>query len=292
LEAKGDPAGRYKVGDVIEQEVIFDRKSACCFTDITLGQGAQYGFISSIKITKVNVDGSLVAEQTIVKTKLFDADPDLKASLAEALEKAQGTQFELAVAQNGDVTRLKGLKDPIRVLAGKDAGPGQTLRMWSLMDVDAWKELAGLTFFQPDQPLKARVTWNRSVAHDWGPLGGWRGKTVYVAAGKQPGKAALERIDYRHEIVHKPPRPGAEGDLPIRVTKAAFQTLTAGGAILYDPATHRTTTAQENFRVRGSVFVNVAGTDLEIALEEQQGFRLTILEPAARALVGQPPAKK
>ncbi len=292
LQASVDPAGRYKVGDVVDQDVVFTRKSSFRIVGTEVGQGAQYAFSSSIAITKVNADGSLVAEQTIVKTKLIDADPDLKASLAAALDKAQGMKFELAVAQNGDVTSLKGLKDPLRVLAGKDAAAGQSLRLWSLLDADAWKELAGLTFFQPEKPLKAKVTWNKPVTHDWGPLGSWRGRTVYVAAGKQAVKPNLERIDYGHEIYYKPPLAGADRDLPIRVMKAEFQTAGAGGAILYDAATHRSTVAEETFRVRGAVQVSLAGTDAVIEMEEQQGFRLTMQEPAKRAMVGQPPLSR
>lgn len=88
-----------------------------------------------------------------------------------------------------------------------------------MLDADAWNELAGL---------------------------------VYLAAGKQPKQTNLERIDYGHEIYYKPPAMGADRDLPFRIQKVAFQTILAGGAILYDPATNRTTAAEETFRVRAT----------------------------------------
>ncbi len=240
-------------------------------------------------VTKVNADGSLAVEQRIRTAKLIDADPSTKAELAAALEKAQGTKFEIAVNAAGDVTELKGLKDPIRIQAGPNVMPGQSLRLWSLLDADAWKELAGLTFFQPDKPLKPGATWSRPAAHDWGPLGTWRGKTVYVV-GKPVAKPLAERIDYAHDIYHRPPAAGADKGLPFRVLRPEFKAVQAGGSILYDPEMRRAKAAEETFRVRGGVVVSLAGTEAAIELEELQGFRLTITDRTRRELVGSPDA--
>lgn len=282
-----EPAGRYRAGDAFDQEVVVSRRSAFRVLGAEVTQGAQYSFTSSVVVTKVNADGSLAVEQQIRTAKLLDADASMKGELTAALEKAQGTKFEIAVSPVGEVTELKGLKDPIRVLAGKDAMPGQSLRMWSLLDTDAWKELAGLTFFQPDKPPKAGVTWSRPVTHDWGPLGTWRGKTVYVV-GKPTAKPVRERIDYAHDIYHRPPAEGADKALPFRVRKTEFKTVLASGAILYDPSWRRTTAAEETFRVRGAVLVSIAGTEAAIEMEELQHFRLTVTDRTKRELVGDP----
>ncbi len=288
---QADIDSRFKVGDTFNQEVVFSRKSDFRFVGAEFSQAARYAIRSSILISKVHADGSYVAEQTIGKAIWLDGDADSKPTLIEALEKAKGTKFELTFSRNHEVTELKGLKDPIRVAAGKNAAMGQSLRLWSLLDADAWKELAGLTFFFAETPLKAKMNWNKPVSHDWGPLGSWNGKTVYLAAGKQPKQTNLERIDYRHEIYYKPPAVGADRDLPFRIQKVAFQTILAGGAILYDPATNRTTAAEETFRVRGNIQVSLVGMDAAIEMEEAQGFRLTIEQPATNALVGTPGAK-
>lgn len=290
LEATIEPAGHYKVGDVIRQDVLFSRSSSYQIAGVDLAQSAEYAIQSSIEIAKVNADGSMVAVQTVDATRLIRSDAEMKAELADALDKAKGTKFELAIAPNGDVTALDGLKDPIRVKRGNDADPSRSLRLWSLLDADAWKELAGLTFFQPGQPLKPKASWSRSTQHDWGPLGKWDGKTLFVAAGKQPGRGQLERIDYRHDLAHVPPKAGADRDLPIRISKADFRIVSAAGAILYDPGTSRATMADEWFRVRGSLIVTLDGLNATIAMEEQQAFRLTIGEPKVRDLVGRPPA--
>ncbi len=288
---QADIDSRFKVGDTFNQEVVFSRKSDFRFVGAEFSQAARYAFRSKIVISKVNADGSYVAEQTIGKAIWLDGDVDSKPTLIEALVKTQGTKFELTFSRNHEVTELKGLKDPILVAAGKNAAMGQSLRLWSLLDADAWKELAGLTFFYAEKPLKAKQTWNKPVSHDWGALGSWNGKTVYLAAGKQPKQTNLERIDYRHEIYYKPPALGADRDLPFRIQKAAFQTILAGGAILYDPTTNRTAAAEETFRVRGNIQVSLAGMDAAIEMEEAQGFRLTIEQPATNALVGTPGAK-
>jgi hypothetical protein len=279
--------GRYRVGDSFDQDVVVSRRSAFRVLGAEVAQGGQYSFTSSVVVTRVNEDGSLVAEQRIRTAKLIEADANTKADLAAALEKAQGTKFEIVVSPTGVVTELKGLKDPILVQAAKNAMPGQSLRLWSLLDADAWKELAGLTFFQPDKPLKAGATWSRPIAHDWGPLGTWRGKTDYLVA-KPPPKAVTERIDYRHDIYHRPPADGADKGLPFRVLKAEFKPLVASGAILYDPSWRRTTAAEETFRVRGGVVVSLAGTEAAIEMEELQGFRLTVTDRTKRELIGAP----
>ena len=290
LESNVEPAGRYRVGDVIRQEVSFARKSAYQIAGVDLGQSAEYGFQSSIVIAKVRADGSLVAVQTIGSTKLIAADADMKANLTDALEKVQGTKFEIAVAPNGEITGLEGLKDPVRIARSKDAAdPTQSLRLWSLLDSDAWKELAGLTFFQPGQPLKPKASWSKPAEHDWGPLGRWSGKTVFLASGK-PAKSKLERIDFRHDLSHRPPTAEAQKDLPIHLAKADFRIVAAGGAILYDPATSRATAADELFRVRGSLIATLEGLNAVIAMEETQAFRLIVGEPKEQALVGRPPA--
>lgn len=282
-----EPAGRYRVGDAFDQEVVVSRRSAFRVLGVESASGAQYSFTSSVVVTKVNADGSLVAEQRIRAAKLLDADASMKAELTAALEKAQGAKFEISVNPAGDVTKLEGLKDPIRVLAGKDAMPGQSLRLWSLLDTDAWKELAGLTFFQPGKPLKAGVTWQRPAAHDWGPLGTWRGRTVYIV-GKQQPKVVAERIDYAHDIYHRPAGAGADKELPFRVLKTEFKTVLASGAIAYDASWRRTTAAEETFRVRGAVLVSVGGVEAAIEMEELQGFRLTVTDRTKRELVGNP----
>lgn len=272
----GQPAGRLRVGNAFEQDVTLTRRSACRVLGVEIAQAARYSLGSTLEVVKANADGTLVVRQTIKTAKLLDADRDFAPTLATALEKAKGTAFDLTVGPTGEVTALTGLKDPVQVLAGKDAALGQTLRLWSILDADAWKELAGLTFFQPE----AKKTWDRGIEHDWGPLGSWRGKTVYTA-----GKSGA--FDYRHDLYYRPPAPGADKGLPFRVVKADFKPPTSRGTIVYDPARRRVASAEEAFRVYGAVLVSAGGADVAIELIEEQGFKLRVTEPTTtRDLVG------
>ena len=79
----------------------------------------------------------------------------------------------------------------------------------------------------------------------------------------------------------------------MRVLRADFKPLAAGGVILYDAARDRVTAAEEAFRVRGAVVVSAGGVEAAVEMEEWQGFRLRVVEPGAPVLEGQlPPAGK
>lgn len=281
---------RYKVGDTFAQEVVVSRRSAFRVLGIEVVKGAQYAFASTFAITKVNDDGSLEATQTIKTARLIDVDGDMRASLAAALAKTQGVKFNLTVAANGEVTELKGLKDSIQVRMGKDEDVGASLRIWSVLDTDAWKELGSRTFFVPERPLReqpslsdpaAHEPWTRDAAHDWGALGRWKGKTAY-AVGKKPDKAGLEHIEYAHKLTYQPPAAGSDRDLPLKIIKSDFKIVGAGGVILYNPAVRKVTRAEEAFRVRGAVLVSLGGLESAIEMEELQGFRILIPDTAVR----------
>jgi hypothetical protein len=276
---------RFKVGDTFTQEVVVTRKSIFRVAGLDVEKWAQYTITSSFTITKADADGSLVAEQTIQSAKLLDADPDMKESVTAALAKAKGIKFEIVVLASGEVKELKGLKDTIQVRTGPDVAVGQSLRLWSLLDTDAWKELDGLTFFQPEQtspgtpPLKK---WTRPADHDWGPLGSWSGQTAYALVGKVPGKPGLTRYDYRHDLRYKAPPAGAGANLPLKIQKTEFKLQTAAGVIAFNPAVRKVAAAEEAFRVRGTVVASLGGLEVTIELEEQQGFRVAVPSVAAK----------
>jgi hypothetical protein len=281
-----EPAGRYQVGDTFVQQVTVTRTSAFGVLGVVTIQGAEYVLTSKCEVTMVNADGSIVVTQTVQTGKLLDASADMKDGLTDALKKAQGAKFELTIGPTGKVSSLKGLDDPIQVKMGRDAKQ-QTLRLWAILDTDAWKELAGVTFFQPDKPgLGAK--WSRDFSHDWGPLGSWLGRTNSVTA-KKPEKDSTHRIDYTHVISHRPAKAGV--GLPFIIRESRFPSVSAGGAIRYDPNTHRATAAEELFHVRGKVTASVGGADATVELEERQHFRLAVTEVKTRELIGPGPKK-
>ncbi|MFO0935108.1 MAG: hypothetical protein U0798_01150 [Gemmataceae bacterium] len=285
-----EPAGRYRLGETIDQEVIVTRRSAIRIAGNEIGQNGQYALGSRIAIVKINADGSFVAEQTIQSTRLIECDTDLKDELKAALEKAKGAKFELTIKANGEVQSISGIKDPVQVKAGMDA-VGQSLRLWSLLDTDAWKELAGIAFFQPEKPLKKGASWSKAVEHDWGELGHWKGKTNYLDRGPVASSSPLERIDYAHMLRYSLPAAGAKSTLPIAISKAEFSVIAANGAVLYHSESKRARSAEENFRVRGNLLVTFAGSEVAVEMEEHQHFKLSMSEPEPRNLVGRPQPK-
>jgi hypothetical protein len=282
-----DPAPRFKVGDTFTQDVVVSRKSAFGVVGLNVEKWAQYSFSSALEITKVNADGSLEAAQTIKTAKLIDADVDMRTSLPAALAKTVGTKFELKVSPNGTVTEIKGLKDAVQIRTGSDEAVGSSLRMWSVLDADAWKELGGLTFFLPERPLQPSLTdpasgpWTRDIVHDWGALGSWQGKTTYTAA-KKLDKLGRARIDYGHKLAYKAPAAGTDRDLPLKIIKSDFKIVGAGGAIIFNPTAQKVASAEEAFQVRGTVVASLGGIETAIELQELQTFRLAIPEPARR----------
>jgi hypothetical protein len=285
-----EPAPRYKVGDRFSQEVVVSRRSAFRVLGINVVKGAQYSFASMLAIAKANDDGSLEVTQTIKAAKLINADVDLQASLVAALAKTQGVKFDLTVAANGEVTELKGLKDSIQVRIGKDDDVGASLRIWSVLDTDAWKELGSRTFFLPGRPMDGQLStaepplprrWTRDAAHDWGAFGSWKGTTAY-AAGKKPDKAGLEHFEYGHHLTYQPPAAGSDRELPLKVVKSDFKIVGAGGAILYNPSVRKVARADEAFRVLGAMVVSLGGVEAAIEMEELQAFRIIIPDAAVR----------
>ncbi|WP_143393367.1 hypothetical protein [Fimbriiglobus ruber] len=275
-------ASRYKVGDTFGQEVVVTRRSAFRTLGIEIGQAAQYVIVSRLTVTKIGPDGGATVTQTIEGGRLVDADPTMRESLTAALAQIKGAALEIVVGPTGDVVRIRVPKDPVRLLVREDPVAGKVLRVWSLLDEDGWKELAGITFFQPVQPLQRGRTWARNLTHDWGALGEWRGRTVYTDTGRQ---GADERITYAHALSHRPPQKVAE-NMPVRVLAAEFAPVTANGVILYDPVRGRVSAAEEVFRVKGAVSVSTGVGPAAIEVEEEQGFRLRVTDPANRALVG------
>jgi hypothetical protein len=267
--------GRYKAGDAFVQEVVVTRRSAYRILGADLGQNVQYAFVSRLTIDQVTDDGGLVVRQKVHEARFGDGDPAMQELLKDALKNTKDSTFEMTLDAAGKVTQFKGAKEPVKVFGNNNPLEGRTFLLWSFLDEDAWRELAQVTFFRPDGPLRAGEKWMKGFHHSWGPLGSWTGQTTYIAAGNKAGR---ERITYSHDMVYQPPR-GA-GDLPFQVKKAEFKPLAAGGTILFDSGKRRVAAAEETFRVRGAVLIGVGDLEAPVEMDETQLFRLRITEAA------------
>ena len=274
------PAGRFAVGDEREQAVAVSRRSTYQFAGTTLTQTARYAVTSRLVVTAVTADGGATVRQTVTAADLLAADDTLRPQLADALKQLVGTAFELTVSPAGEATAVAGLNDPLRVRQ-QNGLDGLSVRVGAVLDADAWKELAGLTLFAPEAGGKP---WGRPVAHDWGPLGGWAGRTTFAPKGKA-GDA--ERYDFAHALSYRPPAGGGAG-LPVRLVEPRFEVVAAGGVIRYDPRAGRVTAADELFRVRGAATVVLAGQAVRVEMEEEQGFEVRVRQPLDGVLKAAP----
>jgi len=148
---------------------------------------------------------------------------------------------------------------------------GQGLQLASLLDQDGWKELAELTFFQPNRALERNAKWSRKMTHNWGALGSWAGQIHYVYNGKEKG---IHKVAYGLDMVYKAPKGG--GMLPIN--NAAFKPHIAGGLIHFDAERGKVLEAQERFHVRGRLTLNLLGQNSPVEIDEDQLFYIRIWE--------------
>jgi hypothetical protein len=268
------PAAVWREGDQFYQEVVVGRVSGYHVLDNDLRQNVQYAFVSRFTVGKRVPAGGLAVRQKVAAVRLANADPALQARLNTLLQGTRGATFTMTLDPREGVTGFKGDKEAVRVFAGADALGNPSFLLWSFLDQDGWKELAQVTFFQPEGPPRAGAKWSRKVLHSWGPLGSWAGQATYAYAAH---KAGLDRYQYRLDLAYRPPRKG-DDTLPFQVGKADFRVPAAGGTIAYDAGRRRVAAAEERFHVRGVLAVSVLDLTAPVEMEEVQVFQVRILD--------------
>lgn len=263
---------RLRAGEAFYQEVIFDRQSQGQALSIDFRDNARFALLSRIHVDKVGPDGSVLS-QKVEAAHVARALPALEAELNRLLRETRGATFRITINRAGEVAGFEG--NPRAFAVKREAQPGG-LNLWmqSTLDADAWKELAALTFFQPQRPLPVSGHWLRPLHHHWGPLGQWDGQTIYTFARRAQG---LERYEYRLDLKYRPPDPRETG-LPFRVGAADFRLQKGGGSIVYDAARGRVRTAEEQFQVRGVMTVEMLGVTAPSEMAESQHFELTVFD--------------
>jgi hypothetical protein len=260
-------------GDVFWQEVLISRVSQYRVLGADLAQNVQYLLVSRFRVTKKEADGSLKVQQKVESVRLDAADRAMQAQLNDLLQKTRGATFELTLNPRREVVAFKGGPEALKVFTGKNPLGGQTFLLWSFLDLDGWKELAEVSFFRPQEPVRKGDRWARPMTHSWGPLGHWTGKVGFQHLGRQEG---VERYDYALDLAYRPPAAGAGGGLPFEIGRSDFRIQTARGAIGFDPQRGRVVLAEERFHVRGALAVSALGVDTLVEMDEAQLFRLRL----------------
>jgi len=236
---------------------------------INFNDATRFAILSSFHVVEFT-------PQAVVVTQKIEAvhGPENQAAINRLLQQAKNTAFRITLTPSGEVTRFEGSPEALAINQAR-LPEGLAFQVQAALDPDAWKELAGLTFFQPPKA----AAWSRPLIHSWGPLGQWKGEVHYQAA---PKAADLERFDYRLDLTYHAPEKGASA-LPFQIANADFQLRKGGGTILYDAARARVTRAEEQFHVHGLLTLSALSADTPTELDEVQTFRVTIFDRIPQA---------
>lgn len=259
---------KLKAEEVLFQELIVTQKPTYKLQGLQVAAFLQYRIVSRFTVKERKADGSLIVEQKVESVKLLQADDLTKPSVEPAVAKMPGTTYTLTLSPKMDVTKFEGGPGDAKVM---QVGGGLGMQMTSLIDRDGWKELDQSTFFQMNEPLKANARWSKPLDHSWGPMGSWKGQTHYQYAGQEKD---LHKITYGLQLAYKAPKAGAAG--PTTVNSANFQAPVAGGALIFDAARGRVIAAEERFRVKGLINVNLLGQNTGVEIDEDQHFLIRI----------------
>jgi hypothetical protein len=279
---------KLKEGDVLFQEVAVARTTTFRLAGNDVRQNLTYHFLSSLRVEKRLPEGGFQVVQRVEAARLDGADEVFQTLLGDSIDRLKGQTFKLTLDPYLEVIAFEGTTDPVKALQGTSFLGGPALMLASLMDQDGWRELARLSFFMPEQPLKQGARWERPMTHGWGPLGGWTGKAAYAYLGPQavPGqKKPLQRVGYQYDLTYEAPKAGAGvPGVPLQVNQAKFQPPAASGVIYYDADRARVAAVEERFQVRGNLHLNLLGANTPVELEETQSIRLQIFDrpPAVR----------
>lgn len=253
------------------QELVITQKPTFQTQGVTFNSLLQYRVVSRFTVDKALAEGGFIVKQKVEEAKLLQADALTQGLLSGAIAKLPGTVFTVHLDDKIEVTKFEGAVDGPQFAAPKvPAGPG--LQMASLMDMDAWKEMAHATFFQYGHPLVPKARWSKPMTHNWGPLGAWAGTIHYAYSGRQKD---LHKVDYKLELAYQPPKAGAT-IMATPIQGAKFAPPEAVGSILFDAAGGKVIALEERFLVRGQITLSLLGQNAIVSIQEEQHFLMRI----------------
>jgi hypothetical protein len=258
-------------GQRLYQELIVTQKSVCRVQGLDSRCDLRYAVLSSLDLNQRN-DGSLEVKQKVAAAKLREADEATRALFGSLVQKLPGATFTMRFSPQGELVRFEGAQDKVQAAAGPAVD--QAVLLASLIDRDGWKELARYSFFQPPKPLQPGARWEQSMTHSWGSLGSWTGQVAYRFAGQQ---GDVQQFPYAFKLTYVPPKSQARDQL-LPISRASFQHGASGGTISFDPTKRRVTRIEERFQVKGQMTIEVLGQELPLDLDEDQSFRVRLLE--------------
>ena len=260
---------------VLFQTLEIERKPTFVMPGITISQELRYRIVSQLQIAACAADGSRKVVQIIERTYLDHADDLLRSVFTKSLKLLERQQYTFKLNNHNEVVEFTGLKKnkfslPVTL-------PGSTgLQLTSVIDEDGWKELAQLTFFQPDDSVAQGEPYVRQLTHDFAPFGSWSGTTTFIGAEV---RGDLQSIRFQHKLKFTPPEAKASASpLGFRVGFAEFTVDQADGTMEFDRKHQRVSNARETFHVRGNVVAILAGQTVNIQMQERQLMTIRVTD--------------
>ena len=217
-------------------------------------QDIRYQILSRLELSPRTADGSRKVNQIVEQSHLGQADEMLRGTYEKALRDLIGQRYVFTLNERGEIIEFTGFKTT--TTTAPVSRPGEEgFMVVTVVDEDGWKELAQLSFLQPDRSIASGQPWTRPMAHDWSPLGTWRGTTTYTQRGPE---GAGMCYDYTHEMSFAPSE-RTEGVLPFDVTGANFRALKASGSFVFDAARRQVTSVHEEYHVEGTFSAGLPG---------------------------------
>lgn len=249
---------------------VFDEQSYEILTT-SIGDKSRYQILSKLELRPRAADGSREVSQVIEQTRLELAG-DLTRELYESeLRNLIGQQYTFTLNSRDEVIKFTGF-------GGRPASAPVTrsglegFASVTVIDQDGWKEIAQLSFLQPDRSIAAGQPWTRPMTHDFNELGSWEGTTTFTLQGPE---GAGTRYNYVHDMTYHPPK-GGPGLLPFDVSDADFQATKADGSFVFDPTHGHVTDVRETFEMEGALGATVMAGSATVKLREHQELTIQL----------------
>ncbi|MHB8973419.1 MAG: DUF4339 domain-containing protein [Pirellulaceae bacterium] len=256
---------------VLYQVIDMHRRPSFGLSGISMTQDIRYQILSRLELAPRAADGTQKVIQVVEQSRLDQADEMSRGTYETALRALIGQRYAFSLNDRGEIVEFTGFKPATTAAPVSHAGE-EGFMVVTVIDEDGWKELAQLTFLQPDRSIASGQPWKRPMAHDWSPLGSWRGTTTYTQRGPE---GTGTRYDYTHEMNFVPAE-RSSGVLPFDITGASFRALKATGWFVFDPERRQVTSVHEEYQVEGTVGAGLPGGAAELQLQEIQETTIQI----------------
>jgi hypothetical protein len=190
-----------------------------------------------------------------------------KGGLDDLFGALIGNELRITLDKGFQVVRVEGREELIKKLSSDK--PERQALIRDLLSEEAVKEMANpMVIAAPRRKVEKGDYWVREKTTDLGAVGRWVGNWQYVHAGKENKliKLKLEAIKFEYQ----PPKEGAGGAIPFRVTSSNVKVKNTAGMILFDPEKGCLHSAEMKMDMEGDMTIDISGQETKLHLVQTQ----------------------